>query len=197
VELGLSYLGAQFQGSGNFFYIEEEDIIVRDFSVTPGTHRNLGEVTILGFELEGKYYVTPEVYLTGSLTYQTSEDQDGNEDVTPVSKILGKAGVSYMSDNGITMSLFGVYQGDLDDRWKGLGNPDPESHLIASLHSELNLTKLLNLGLDQDISLLIQVDNLFDEEVYLPRWGDFQPPGTDTNPVTQGISAYVGLEVEF
>jgi outer membrane receptor protein involved in Fe transport len=197
VELGLGYLGAQFQGSGNFFYIEEKDIIVRDFSVAPGIHRNLGEITLLGFELEGKYYVTPEVFLTGSLTYKTSEDQDGNEDVTPVSKILGKAGVSYMSDNGISMSLFGVYQGDPDDRWKGLGNPDPESHLIASLHSKLNLTKLLNLGLDQDISLLIQVDNLFDEEVYLPRWGDFQPPGTDTNPVNQGISAYVGLEVEF
>jgi outer membrane receptor protein involved in Fe transport len=197
MEFGLNYLGEQFQGGANFFYIQQDDIIVRDFSVAPGTHRNLGAIDILGFELEGKYYLNTEIFLTGSVTYQTNEDKNGNEDVTPVSHILAKAGVSYMSDKGLTLSLFGIYQGDLGNKWAGLHNPKPDDHLILNVHSKINLTKLFNLDLEQDMSLLIQIDNLLDEEVYLPRWGDFQPPGTDTNPVTQGIAPYAGLELLF
>jgi outer membrane receptor protein involved in Fe transport len=180
----------------DFFRSELTDIIYQKrIGVPAPTYANLSEtITIQGVQLEGKYYVNKALFLTGSLFYQTSEDDSGNENLSPIANFGAKAGISYVSENGITLSLFDIYQGPLDDKYSSQLNPSPGAYNKLSLHFELNMKKFFHWKLGPEPALIVQVDNLLDEQIWLPDWGLL--PGQSI-PYEQGRAIYAGLNVKF
>jgi outer membrane receptor protein involved in Fe transport len=103
IDIGVNYQGEQIQLGANFFNSKQTEIIFQDRSgtvFTAPTYNNGVEITFRGVELEGKYYINRNFLLIGSMLYQTSEDEEGNKNVTPIANLGAKAGISYKSYNG-------------------------------------------------------------------------------------------------
>ena len=134
IDVGVNYYREQFQCGVNYFFSKQTDIIFQDrVNYAVPTYDNIGEVELQGVELEGKYYVNRNFFLTGSMLYQTSKDAEGDENVTPIANFGAKAGISYKSEKGVTVSLFNIYQGDLDVKYDTQVNPSPEAYNIMNL----------------------------------------------------------------
>jgi outer membrane receptor protein involved in Fe transport len=158
------------------------------------TYDNIGEVTIKGVELEAKYYVNKQLFLTASTLLQSSEDKDGDEDVTPIASFGLKTGVSYASDNGVTLSLFNVYQGDLDEKYDSELNVSPASYDILNVYCNVDLNRLFGLSVGETLGVFVQADNVLDEEIWLPNWG--LTLGSSI-PYLEGRKVYAGLNLGF
>jgi outer membrane receptor for ferrienterochelin and colicins len=193
-DLSVAYQGKRGRVAATYFLSQQSQIIIQDSSQDPGFYDNLGEVDFRGFELEGKLYATDELLFTGSTLYFTSEDGDGNRDVTPIASFGFKAGVSYASDNGITVSLFDIYQGDLADSYDTEFNTSPGAYNRLNLYLRASFKELFRMSGVEDLAFVGQVDNLFDKEVWLPAWG-LSPSAS--LPVIQGRSVYLGLELSL
>ena len=195
LDLGVNYLGEQIQAGINFFHSQQKDIIFqnRDLSVVPAPmYWNGGEVEFTGVEFEGKYYINRNFFITGSMLYQTNEDKYGNNNVTPIANLGTKGGISYKSEKGITISLFDIYQGDLDEKYDTRVNPSPGAYNLLNLHARADISRLFNMDMKPKFSLFLQVDNLLDKEIWLPDWGLL--PGKSI-PVNPGRAIYAGLDV--
>lgn len=197
LDLGVNYQGEQIQAGVNFFHTQQEDVIFqnRDLTVVSAPmYWNGVEVEFTGVEFEGKYYINRNVFLTGSMLYQTNEDKGSVENVTPIANLGVKSGISYKSDKGLTLSLFNVYQGDLDEKYDTRVNPGPEAYNMLNMYARVNVRRFFNLDTRPDVSLFIQADNLLDEEIWLPDWG--LSPGKSI-PVNPGRAVYAGLDLSL
>lgn len=194
IDVGMSYLGDQTQFGVNYFRNKQSNIIVPNFMITPAMYDNLGNVEFQGVEFEGKYYLTRAVFLTGSVLYQTNKDDKDVEDVTPIPNFGGKAGVSYMSENGITVSVFNIYQGGLEDKYISKLNPEPGVYNLLNLYSRLNINKFFDLDTHYNFAVFVQADNLLNTELWLPDKGGVTG---ETIPVNQGRAVYLGLDVSL
>ena len=59
-----------------------DNLIIQDRDTTRykiPTWDNIGQVTIFGLECEGKYYITREWLIEGSILYQESKDKQHSE----------------------------------------------------------------------------------------------------------------------
>jgi outer membrane receptor for ferrienterochelin and colicins len=192
-DLSVGYLGHKGQLAATVFHSVITDTISAVYVGAMGQYQNTGEIKFNGVELEGKVYINKSLMLTGSALYQENENEDGEENMSPIANLELKAGISYRSDNGLTLSLFNIYQGDLDAKYDGVLNPDPEAYNKLSLYGRFELNELFDLDIAPDLALFIQVDNALDKEIWLPEWG-LTP---DTIPVNQGRMAYIGFEATF
>ena len=190
MDLSVSYQANRFQGALTFFRSRQTDsIVVVPFPVR-AKYLNLGEATFQGFELEGKYYLRKNYFLTGSVSYQANHDGNGNHDITPVPNFGAKAGLSYSAENGLTLSLFDNYQGALHTI-SNTANPSPTAYHMLSSHVQYDLSRYLG---DQDkggVALFAHAENLANYQVWLPGWGD---AFRDTMPVDRGRTVYFGIE---
>ena len=195
-DLSIGYQGEQAQVSVNYFYSKLTNMIYQDLSNSAyAQYMNYSTAsTITGVEFEGKYYVDRNLYLSASSLYQKAEDANGNTDITPIADFGMKAGISYVWNEGIVLSLFDVYQGDLSGSLEGGLNPKAGSYNLLYLHSKLDINKLFKLNLKPNFTVIIQIDNLFDNQVWLPNWG--QSKGT-TTPFIQGRTMYFGLNLSI
>ena len=196
-DFGINYQGEQVQAGLNFFHSNMKNVIFQDRSLpppNPAVYTNGVEVKIQGVEFEGKYYFTRNLLVTGSVTYQDSEDQTGEKNVTPISDFGAKVGIGYTSDNGFTASIFNVFQGDFDEKYETQLNPSPESYSLLNIYCKYDFKTLLNVSSMQELSLFIQADNVLDKELWLPDWGLL--PGKSM-PVNQGRAIYLGLNAAF
>ena len=189
IDLGVNFQGEQLQGGINYFYSKLTDIIYQDRSgkYELPTYDNIGEVEFQGIEVEAKYYLNQAFFLTGSILYQTNKDKAGVKNVTPIGNFGAKGGISYKSNKGLTLSLFNIYQSALDPKFDTQFNPSPEAYHLMNLHGRLNLKRYLN----YDLSVLLQVDNLLNKEIWFPDWGLIIGKSM---PVNQGRAIYLGLE---
>lgn len=192
-DIGMNYSKDKVHAGLNYFNSKMTNIIYQDRSGTVPQYNNIGEVDMWGIELEAKYYLNRKVFLTGSMLYQESEDKDGNENVTPIAKAGVKGGISYM-DKGLTASLFDIYQADLDESYHTALNPSPGAYQIINFHLKYDLNRVLNLGFMKELSLFMQIDNLLDQEIWLPNWGLL--PG-NSMPYNRGREVYFGLTARF
>lgn len=87
-----------------------------------------------------------------------------------------------------------MYQGDVADRLRNTLNTPPGAYHLLAVHGVLNLNRALNRMRQQEIALIVQVDNLLDEELWVPALGS---PATDTVPFNKGRAAYLGVRVGF
>ena len=191
VDAGVGYAGERLQAGINYFHSRQTDSIAIDTRPLRWQYQNLGEATFQGVELEGKYYVTRQVLLLGSVLYQTNEDGAGTPDVTPVPNTGAKAGISYQSDRGVTASVFDVYQTGLDGYAATL-NPGPGAYHLVDAELRFDLLRYFRPDGARGLALVMHGENLADEQVWLPDWGGNTG---DTIPALRGRSIYFGLEI--
>lgn len=194
-DLGINYLGDHIQLGVNYFSSKQSNIIVIDFKPQSVRYENLGEMEFKGVEFEGKYYVTRSLFITGSALYQTNKDKYGNKNVTPLANHSGKAGVSYMSDNGFTIGIFNIYQGLLDDYYTSSKlTPKAGVYNLLNLYSRLNINQFFKLSSPYDIAVFLQGDNLLNKELWLPNHGG---AFSETIPVNRGRTIYLGVNISI
>lgn len=198
IDLGVNYIGQTVQYGINFFQSKMSNIIAPVYLFDPNDpsafnmlYMNQGETTFKGVEAEGKFYLSRNLFVTGSLLYQKNES-DTAKNVSPVPNFSAKAGVSYKWSKGITVSLFNSYQGKLDDKYAEYEfniNPKQESFTMLDLYFSADLVKLFNMNISQGISVFVQANNLLDKEV----WTVDSNTSLSTIPYIQGRSVYAGI----
>ncbi len=195
IDVGIGYQAEQVQLRIDFFHSSQSGIIryFTDTASGASIFNNLDDIKFTGGEFEGKYYVNKNLYINASALYQTNEN-DNDENLVPIANLGLKAGISYMSNNGITLGLFNLYQGDLDDKFKNTRNEDYQgAYNLLHFHSNFNINKLFKLQFKPKLELFIDIDNMLDKKVYL--WdltGDL-----DAIPKIPGREVYFGLKVSF
>ncbi len=197
IDVGVSYVGRTLQAGVSYFFSKQSDIIFSDFSSgLPGQYINAAELTIHGAEAETKFYLTSELFLTGSFLFQHNEDQTGATEVTPFPSFLAKGGISYACEkHGIVTGLYYQYQSELGERFAdSVLEPRPKAFHRMYLHTKADLKKLLGFHWKHDVSLIAQIDNLLNQEMYWPDYGGI---GTIPTPYVQGIQAFLGFELGF
>jgi len=193
VDVSFGYQGQQAQFGLNLFYSKMTDItqIVYDASFA-GQYQNAANVTFMGGEFEAKYYVDRNLYLTGSVLYQTNENDKDVKNQSPIANFGAKAGISYVTDNGITLGLFNIYQGDLDDRYTQNLNPYQGSYNLLHFNSKFNLNKLFDWSFKPELTAIFNVDNVLDK----PHFGyDLGGTSGDGIPSVPGRAIYFGLNL--
>nr|WP_302180050.1 TonB-dependent receptor [Chryseosolibacter indicus] len=202
MDVGVNYFGEKVQGGVNFFRSTMTDIIA------PGTpdqnnlmyYTNKGKVTFKGIEVEGKYYISHALFLTGSMLYQENENEDGITNNSPLANFGAKGGISYRSQKGFIVSLFDIYQGNLDKKYTtgpfSSLNPKAGSYNVLNLYIDADLNKILNLAMKSKLGLFVQGDNILDKEIWGVDWGNSISPG-NAIPVNRGRMIYAGLRASL
>ena len=196
LDLSVTYQANRFQGALTYFHSRQTDSIVVDTTPVRWKYENLGQATFDGFELEGKYYLRKSFFVTGSVSYQHNEDEDGNVNFTPVPNLGAKGGLSYRSETGLTLSMFDNYQGALRGFSDATVNPGPAAYHMLSSHFRYDVSRHLGsryLGSRDkgDVALFAHAENLANYQVWLPDWGN---NSGDTMPVNRGRTVYFGVE---
>ncbi|MBN1757516.1 MAG: hypothetical protein JW863_04325, partial [Chitinispirillaceae bacterium] len=177
----------------NSFYSELTNIIHRTTGPYPNKYVNSdGSTTFFGLEVEGKIFITKELMITGSglLQYNTNGDSVGN--MMPVPQAGGKGGISY-SSNGFTVSVFNIYEGNLDSRYDAPFNKTREAFDLLNANMKYEISRLFKLKAPV-ITLEFEGYNLLNQEIWLPATG---MPKQFTVPAVQGASAYFGVTLGF
>ena len=191
-DLQLFYTKDQLQASMTLFKSEQEDLIARvATSPTSFVFQNTGGLDIEGIEFESKFTFRENWYFTGSYTYQTNEDSDGVKNATLQANTIIKLGLAYNSKNwsvGIFDSYFDQYH---DNNSPNKNNPSPKAYHDLSVNASLTLPKF------HDITLSAYMDNLLDENAYLPIHTGNGPVGANTLQTQSGRSFFLGLTVPF
>jgi len=197
-DIGVNYYKGNVQAGLDFFYTKMSNIIfgIPNTPAAPGIYSNTDAVELQGAEIEGKYYINKEFFVSASFLYQKSKDDvTGAEDVTPIPNSSAKAGISYKSDKGVILSLFNSYQGTLDSMYNTQLNPSPtDAYSLMSLHGRLDMNKFFGWDTKERLAIILQVDNLLDKELWLPNLG--MAVGNSI-PVNQGRTAYLGIELSI
>jgi hypothetical protein len=146
----------------------------------------------MGLEVEGKYFITKDLMLTGSGLYQKNQTGDSVGNTMPVPEASAKGGISY-SSNGITVSVFNIYEGDLHKRYNTQYNPTRKAFNLLNANAKYEINRLFKHKLSV-ITLEIEGYNLLNKEIWLPAAGQSTKY---TLPAIEGASWYFGLTVSF
>lgn len=194
-DVGVNYQDEKVQFGLNGFHSKMKNLIIQDrvHYVVP-TWDNIGEVTIFGLECEGKFYVTKEFLFEGSFLFQQSKDMNTSEDdVTPLPDFSAKGGLSYMG-HGLTLSAFNTFWQQLDTKYSSTLNKTTGHFNMLNLNCSYNFNQLIKSTILKELSLIVSVDNLLDEEVWLPAWGLINGSRI---PYNEGRTVYGGFKVTF
>jgi outer membrane receptor for ferrienterochelin and colicin len=192
-DLELLYGSKGVQAEVNYFYSRQTNDIVESSATTSGGYVNLGKATFQGGEAEVKYYLRKDLFLSAAGSYQGNHDGSGNKNITPVSNLAAKAGLSYQSaTNGFTASLFDVHQGPLSG-FANATNPKPTAYDLLNSHFAYDLSKYMHSN-GFGISLTAQANDLLNNSVWLPDWEDV--PGNSIF-FLRGRTILLGAEISF
>ena len=111
--------------------------------------------------------------------------------MTPIAKFGAKAGISYESENGLTASLFDVFQGPIPGYSNAL-NPKPGAYNLLNAHVRFDLSRHLFPDSRTGLALVAHGDNLTNHAIWFPDWKDI--PG-DSIFANRGRTVYLGIEV--
>jgi outer membrane receptor protein involved in Fe transport len=158
--------------SATYFHSEQKDIISR-VAGTPVRTINSGELIYDGFEIEGRYNFMNGLKLIGNMSYQTNEQNNGNNDVTYSPDWMFKTGLSYDSNHGYQFSVFNSYfaRSTLQNHQIATvtaTNPDAEGYNLLTANLNLNLGGFLNNASLSNTTLSLYGDNLLDEDIFFP-----------------------------
>ena len=191
LDLQASYQSNRVQASVDYFHSRETELIFENGSTHPARYYNLSSPAIFqGIESEGKYYFGRHWFLVESLLYQVNH----NKAIAALSVIpsLGaKAGISYMAENGLDVSVFDAYQGHLGGYAAAINQRPGAFHSVCA-HARYDLTKHWLKGSGEGIALFLHGDDLTNTQIWLPALGT---TSANTMPVVQGRTLYFGVEV--
>lgn len=195
VDLGVNIQTEKISFGINNFYSEISNSIYQEQRKppTPNLYSNSKvPTTIIGLEVEGKYYITKELMLTGSGLYQKNTTGDSAGNMMPVPEASAKGGISY-SKCGFTASIFNTYEGRLDKRYNATYNKTRKAFDLLDLTLKYELDKAFSWKIPQ-FAIFIDAYNLLDEEIWLPATGQAK---NYTLPQIEGRSINFGIDVGF
>jgi len=197
----LFYHSKRYYAAFTLFHSNIEDVIVRapqggglfKFS-------NQSELTFFGLELEGSANLTQTITATGSISYQTNEDNSGIKNITLSPNLMAKLGIAYADHAaGYSIGVFDTFF-DTPTLVREINasvtdvNPDPESYHLVTANLSIDLKKLLNNYSLPDISLALYLDNLLDEDI---RYPEFIRQRINSIPIYSGRAGYTTLTIKF
>ena len=191
VDVGVRYQGNRFQAGIGYFHSKMTNNIIEIDETTDGHYVNLGEAIFHGFQLDGKWYLRKNFFLTGSAIYQTNRDGEGNTELTPIANFGAKAGISYESEKRLTVGLFDDHEGPIHG-YLGSINPRPGAYDMLNGHLRWDLSKHFAPVSKSAVAFVIHANNLTNKALWLPDWKD--QPG-DSIFFNQGRTIYAGIEV--
>ncbi|MGA7719952.1 MAG: TonB-dependent receptor [Ignavibacteriaceae bacterium] len=174
----LFYSGSSGEISIDYYNSYYFDNITRIPTANPAvlTYTNEGTLTDQGVELQGKYSISTEFFISGSASYQKNTD---NEMVTP--NFMGKIGVIYKPGYGVSVGLFNTYFGAPQANTGAVVNPPANA---VSLFSA-NISYKLPTSFPLEFTLYGQ--NLFNSSYYFT---EYVRDWVNTFPVGPGRSVY-------
>ncbi|HAJ79067.1 MAG TPA: hypothetical protein DCO75_04785 [Fibrobacteres bacterium] len=189
LDLGASYQTEQASVGITFFRSYYSDII----AIQNTNYSNTGSIVFNGVEAEGAYCLTQSLFIKGSMLYQANKN-DSISNLSPIANLSAKAGLSYAWEKGIIASLFDVYQGRPDNRYKGsLSTTDFAYHRL-NFHSDFNVKKLFAIKFKPDISTYLNIDNVLNSRYYVTN-------ASQTNESPQlagpGRELFAGIKLSF
>jgi outer membrane receptor for ferrienterochelin and colicins len=180
-------------GLNNFYSKISNSIYQQQIIPPPNRYANSSiPTTIVGMELEGKYFITKELMAVGSGLFQKNTTGDSAGNMMPVPEASAKGGISY-SANGFTAGVFTIYEGALHPRYHATYNKTREAFSLLNATLKYEISRAFKLEVPV-ITLDIEGYNLLDEEIWLPSTGLAK---NYTIPEIQGFSFYCGVTVGF
>jgi outer membrane receptor for ferrienterochelin and colicin len=176
------------------------DVIDR-VEVSPGNFQFVnvpGQIDSSGVELESKASVRKTLQLSGSISYQQNEDDNGN-DVTLAPKLMVKLGASYVNPRGYSVGLFNSFFGDpvKTSEVEPLSaevNPVPESYNLLTAQLVMDIPRFFSRKSLPNMTLSIFADNLLDEDIYYP---EINRKLINSIPIYSGRAVYTTLEMKI
>lgn len=178
IEAQAIYIGEILSGSLTLYHSEADDLIGRQ--VVDGTPTFINESEVIaynGIELEWNWQIQDNLRFQGNASYQTNEDESGQQDVMVAANEMIKLGMTYRPNPDLTLGVWNSYFGaankleDLDDNATVVVNPFSEPVNLLSLNISSNLGYLLDMPSLEKFSASLFVNNLLDEEVWYPELG--------------------------
>lgn len=195
IEAQAIYSAEALSGSLTLYYSEADDLIGRQVVDGTPTFVNESEViTYNGIELEWNWQIQNSLRFQGNASYQTNEDESGQQDVMVAANEMIKLGITYRPNLDLTLGIWNSYFGaankleDLDDNSTVVVNPSSEAVNLLSLNLSSNLGYLLDKPSLESFNVSLFVNNLLDEEIWYPELGQ-QKANTFPQSHEQGIFA--------
>jgi len=189
----LFYHDKKTYAAATYFQSKIEKLIIYDTSVFPMTYMNGGVQRFWGIELEGKYFFTPNWHILGSYMHQENEKDEGISP-TVVPENMFKLGTAYAWDWGSASLFYTLFSEPPHIDSPLVVNPKPESINLLNLNVDLDISKNIGLAKGQS-TLTLRIENLLDEEIYLPTFGYIGVP--NSFPSGPGRTWYVGVKLQF
>jgi len=198
IDAQIFYHDARHYGALTLYKSTQEDTIARQ-GPPPLTFVNSGRLDYKGIELEGDIKFSNKWAIRSSLTWQTGEDNTGNDDVGLTPHLLGKIGLSYDSGNGYTVGLFNNYASDaakLEEFKNGVAvfNPDADAFNWLTANVNIDLKQFTDWQQMRNATFTIYGSNLLDEDVYFPELSRSQ---LNTIPQRSGRAVFGRLTVKY
>ena len=195
----LFYNGSMGSFSFTYFHSTQSDLITR-VGLIPQTFANTGEVDYDGIELEGKLVLGHGFEFIGNLSYQTNEQNNGDDDVTYAPDWMVKTGLNYNNGNGINLGIFNSYFAsstlqNIDiNPGVAIVNPEADSYNLLTANLQVNLGTVLNNSALNPVTLSLYGDNLLDEDIFFPS---INRRAVNTIPHHHGRGFFGTIQVDF
>jgi len=205
VEAQVFYQTPKAQASLTYYQSKMKDIVTRKFFVIDPPppsgppfylqYLNGGTWDYQGFEAEGRISVTPRFLVTGSLSYQTNENEAGIKNATLHPNLMVKAGTLYTGSRW-SLGVFDAYFGKpkattLVNPGSAMVNKEPDAyHLVSG--------KFTWKALESDkghVKLALEGNNLFNTDIRYPDY-----PNKSVNsllPLSSGRTWSASITVVF
>jgi outer membrane receptor for ferrienterochelin and colicins len=200
-DIQLFYNNQDIKGSVTYYKSKQKDTIARIPVTGAFQFNNEGSIDYEGIEVEGTY--TPHASpwsLTGSLSWQSGKDENGNSDIGIVPHYMAKLGVTYAPINGgYSLGIFDSYYSKpttISDAFPSVLNVNPPSkptHMMTANASVHIPTFLDNENLP-DITMNMFVDNVLGTDFDFPQ---YTSPRVNTLPSRSGRAFYARASVKF
>jgi outer membrane receptor for ferrienterochelin and colicin len=188
----ITYQSNRLQASVDYFNSRQSGLIIQNGAVFPAVYYNDPKlVRFQGAEAEGKYYLRHDWFFTGSALYQHNDSGFGAANLSPSPATLLKAGISYLSPDGASISFFDAYQGSIAGYGSPLNPPAGAFHSFGA-HARFDISKHWLKNDARGIALYVNADDLLNQQVWLPALGSGV---ADTMPVIRGRTVFAGIEV--
>lgn len=199
VDLQLFYNASNFNIAFTYYTNDEEGLIIQTDDPRPehaGFFDNLGSRTLSGFEIEGKFVPTENWYIIGSFVSQSSEGNDGVNDIDDISLApdsIAKIGINYRN-RGFSAAIDSANYSAFKDNiitfpTRPDANPESKSFnwITARVAYTFKLTKA-------DLTIDLRGVNLGDEEKHTPY---MENANSNTTSVIEGSTWIGGIKAKF
>ncbi|NRB41267.1 MAG: TonB-dependent receptor [Pseudomonadales bacterium] len=199
-DASLMYSGNIFYSSLTYYKSEADDLVGRS-DVSPGLQQftNNNAINYHGIEFEAKAHISHRIDLTGSMTWQESENHAGVKDVSFTPNFMAKLGVMYRPTNSFHIAIFDNYYGTptpVSDVTSGVQetNPTPEAYHLMTANIAIDFSKLYHMPRLDSLKLSLFIDNVLDEDIHYP---DFNRKKLNSLPIHSGRAIYIEVETVF